>query len=383
MKGHIRERSPGHWAIVLDVRAPETGKRKRKWHSFRGTKREAQIECSRLITEFVQGSYLEPSKTTVAAFLERWLTQIEPRVSPRTFERYQEIARKNLVPLLGQTILAKLRPDQIAAGYGKALKSGRRDGSGGLSPRTVHHMHRVLKQALATAVRWRMLSHNPVEGVDPPKVERTKMKALDPAETARLLAYFRNTRVFVPVLLAVMCGLRRGEITALRWGAADLSRGQVSIAESMEQTTRGTRLKETKSGRSRTVALPSLVIDELRRHRVQQAEELLRVGVGMTDQTYIVAQADGRPLQPNSLTHEFVRILAKARDLPRIRFHDLRHTHATHLLANGVHPKVAQERLGHSSVGITLDLYSHVLPGMQEDAAAKIDATMRAAIDRN
>jgi integrase len=383
MKGHIRERSPGHWAIVLDVRDPATGKRKRKWHSFRGTKREAQNQCSRLITEFMQGAYLEPSKVTVAEFLEKWLDQIEPRVAPRTLERYQEIARKNIVPLLGQTILTKLRPDQIATAYAKALKSGRRDGSGGLSSRTVHHMHRVLKQALATAVRWRTLLHSPVDSVDPPKVERTKMKALDPHETARLLSHFRSTRIFVPVLLAVLCGLRRGEITALRWRSVDLSRGQLSVAESTEQTTKGTRLKETKNGRARTVALPSLVVEELRRHRVCQAEELLRVGVGMTDQTYIVAREDGCPLQPNSLTHEFVRILAKAADVPRIRFHDLRHTHATHLLSNGIHPKVAQERLGHSTVGITLDLYSHVLPGMQEDAAAKVDATIRAAIDRN
>jgi integrase len=381
MKGHIRERSPGHWAIVLDMRDPETGNRKRKWHSFQGTKREAQIECSRLVTEFTQGTYLEPSKLTVAAFLEKWLGQIEPRVAPRTFERYQEIARKNLTPLLGQTILTKLRPDQIATAYAKALKTGRRDGTGGLSPRTVHHMHRVLKQAMAAAVRWRMLLHSPIDSVDPPKVERIKMRALDAAETAQLLTHFRGTRMFVPVLLAVMCGLRRGEITALRWGSVDLARGQLSVAESTEQTTKGTRLKETKSGRARTVAIPSLVIEELRSRRVQQAEELLRLGVRLSDQAFVVAQEDGRPLQPNSLTHEFVRI-GRASTLPRIRFHDLRHTHATHLLGSGVHPKVAQERLGHSTVGITLDLYSHVLPGMQEDAAAKVDATIRAAIDK-
>lgn len=140
MKGHIRDRSPGHFAIILDLRDPETGKRRRKWHSFRGTKREAQIECSRLVTEFAQGDYLEQSKTTLEVFLERWLTQIEPRVAPRTFERYQEIIRKNLVPVLGKTIIGKLRPDQIGAAYAKALKSGRRDGAGGLSPRTVHHI---------------------------------------------------------------------------------------------------------------------------------------------------------------------------------------------------------------------------------------------------
>lgn len=382
MKGHIRERSPGHWAIVLDIRDPETGKRRRKWHSFRGTKRAAQVECSRLVTEMVKGSYKEPSKLTLGQFLEHWLTDIEPRVAPRTFERYREIALKNLAPLLGQANLTKLRADQIAAAYSRALKSGRRDGTGGLSPRTVHHMHRVLKQALAKAVRWGTLLNNPANAVDPPRVERLRMKALDAEQTARLLAHFRETRMFVPVLLAVMCGLRRGEITALRWRSVDMINRQLSVAESTEQTTKGIRLKETKSGRSRTVALPSIVLEDLRRHHAQQAEEFLRAGIPLSDQSYLVAREDGRPLQPDSVTHEFVRILAKASDLPRIRFHDLRHTHATQLLANGIHPKVAQERLGHSSVGITLDLYSHVLPGMQEDAAAKVDVAIRTALNK-
>src|SRR4051812_1476580 len=205
------------------------------------------------------------------------------------------------------------------------------------------------------------------------------MKALDPGEAAKLMEHFRPTRMFIPVLLGVLCGLRRGEITALRWENVDLDGAQLSIAESTEQTRKGIRYKETKSGRSRTVALPSLVADELRRHRVRQAEELLKLGVRLGDEAHVYAQADGTPVQPNSLTHEFVRILAQTSALPRIRFHDLRHSHATHLLANGVHPKIAQERLGHSSVGITLDLYSHVLPGMQADAAAKVDLALRAA----
>jgi integrase len=197
-----------------------------------------------------------------------------------------------------------------------------------------------------------------------------------------LLAHFRPTRMFMPVLLAVMCGLRRGEIAALKWKAVDLAAAQLSVAESVEQTSRGVRTKETKSGRSRTVALPSIVVEELRRHRLRQAEELLRLGVRADEVTPIISRETGEALQPNSLTHEFVRILSLSAALPRIRFHDLRHTHATQLLANGVHPKIAQERLGHSSVSITMDLYSHVMPGMQEDAASKVDAAIRAAIEK-
>lgn len=381
MKGHIRERSPGHWAIVLDIRDPETGARRRKWHSFAGTKRQAQVECARLVAEMGRGAYVEPTKLTVSDFLDQWLTHTRSQVAPRTHERYEEIARKTIAPLLGSVALAKLRPDQISAAYAKALASGRRDGKGGLSPRSVHHMHRILKQALALAVKWNTLARNPADAVDPPKVERKRMKALDAGQTAALLDHFRPTRSYIGVLLAALCGLRRGEVTALRWRSVDLARGQLAISESTEQTRDGIRTKETKSGKSRAVALPRLVTEELRAHRLKQAEELLAVGVRQTEDTPVLAQVDGSQLQPNSLTHEFVRILAKSDALPRVRFHDLRHSHATHLLASGVHPKIAQERLGHSNVAITLDLYSHVLPGMQEDAAAKVDALIRPALD--
>jgi hypothetical protein len=161
MKGHIRERSPGHWAIIVDVRDPATGKRRRKWHSFAGNKRQAQIECARLISEMQRGSYLEPSKTTVARFLDRWLADVKPRVSLRTFERYEQICHKNIVPLLGAVPLARLRPEQISEAYAKALATGRRKGGGGLSPRTVRQMHAIVKSALAQAVKWDILGRNP------------------------------------------------------------------------------------------------------------------------------------------------------------------------------------------------------------------------------
>jgi hypothetical protein len=155
MKGSLRERSPGRWAIILDVRDPETGKRKKKWHAFKGGKRAAESECARLIAEMESGGYTEPSKVTVAAFLERWLEHIASQVAPRSHERYAELARKNLVPILGHALLTKLRPEQISTAYVKALASGRRDGGGGLSPRTVHHMHRILRQALGQAALGR------------------------------------------------------------------------------------------------------------------------------------------------------------------------------------------------------------------------------------
>ena len=279
MKGHIRERSPGHWAIIIDLRDPSTGKRKRKWHSFRGSKREAQVECARLISEMKGGTYLEPSKTTVAQFLERWLDHAKSQVSPRTHERYCEIARKNIVPAFGAVFVTKLRPAQISAAYSEALASGRRDGKGGLAPTTVVYMHRLIKQALGQAVRWELLPRNVADAVDPPKVERGSLTTYDMTQTVKLLEELRGSRLRVPVLLGVMCGLRRGEIVALRWSHIDLAAGKMAVVESAEQTAAGIRYKPPKSGRGRTVALSAMVTAELRQHRLAQAEELLRLGV--------------------------------------------------------------------------------------------------------
>jgi integrase len=380
MKGHIRERSPGHWAIVIDVRDPQSGKRKRRWHSFEGTKREAQVECARLLTEIKNGTSVDPSRMTVAAFLERWIEHMEGQVSPRSRERYAELCRKNIVPLLGGLALTKLQPAHISQAYAKALASGRRDGSGGLSARTVTHMHRVLREALQQALRWQMLPRNPTDAVKPPKVERQQMQVLDTDDAVELIEAARDTSLFVPILLGVRCGLRRGEVAALRWRNVDLERGHISVVASAEQTDQGVREKEPKNGKGRTIVLSSTEIEELRSHRVRQAQGLLALGVRLTDDHHVVARADGQPLQPRSLTHAFVQFAR--RHGFRVRLHDLRHSHATHMLASGVHPKIAQERLGHSSVGITLDLYSHVLPGMQAEAMSRVDAVLRDALDR-
>lgn len=205
------------------------------------------------------------------------------------------------------------------------------------------------------------------------------MQTYDMPQTATLIEAMRPTRMFVPTILAVLCGLRRGEIAALRWRSVDLTAGNIAVVESAEQTAKAVRYKEPKSGKTRNVRLSEMMVEELNAWRLKQAEELLKVGLRPDGATFVVTQIDGSPLQPRSISHEWVRVLA-AKKLPRIRFHDLRHAHATHLLASGIHPKIASERLGHSKVGITLDLYSHVMPGMQDDAVAKLDAALKAAM---
>ena len=384
MKSHPRERGKGNWYVVLDEFCeldPQTGKRKRKrkWHKLEAaTKKEAEVAMAALITQMATGTHIDAKKITLAEYLERWLTTTKPSVSPRTFERYTELVRKNLVPLLGGTQLKKLNGIQIAEAYTKALESGRRDGAGGLSAQTVLHMHRVLKGALKQAVLWKLVHFNEAAAVKPPKPDKRRMNTYDMDQTAAMLDVLKGERIYIPALLAALCGLRRGEISALRWGRVDLDSGSLRIEESAEQMNGSVRIKEPKSGRSRAVALPASVRDELRAHRLQQAQAMLKIGVRVTNDSFVAALENGDMMQPTFITHEWVRAI-KDTALPRIRFHDLRHAHATHMLSSGVHPKVASERLGHSKVGITLDLYSHVLPGMQEDAVAKVDAAFNAA----
>jgi integrase len=382
MKGHIRERSPGHWAIILDVPDPKTGKRRRKWHSFKGTKRQAQIESARLISVVQAGIYLEPSKTTMATYLARWLDHMKSQVSPKSHERYSGIVNQNLNPALGAVHLTKLRPAQISAAYSAALANGRRDGSGGLAPRTVGHMHRVLKQALGQAVRWELLARNPADAVDPPKVGRRTMKTYDESETVDVIEWTRGTTLHIPAVLAVLCGLREGEICALRWRNIDLAGARMSVVESLEQTKAGLRFKSTKNETGgRPVALSATVVDELRAHRASRAQDLLKLGVRLTDDDLVIGHADGSIMSPMYVSQTWGRKIKKS-GLKRIRFHDLRHSHATQMLSNNVHPKIASERLGHSKISITLDLYSHVIPGMQENAAALVDAALKSAAAR-
>jgi len=383
MRGHVRERGQGNWYAVLSTRDPQTGKRKVRFISLPNAngKRDAQQALARIVTEINSGTYAEPDKTTLAQFLERWLAHIKTQVTPRTYGGYAERVRNNIIPALGATRLIKLLPEQISEAYSKALTSGRCDGKGGLSPQTVKHIHVVLKQALAQARVWRAISHNPADLVKPPKLARGEMQTLNTDQTAAMIEAARGTPIFIPILLGVLCGMRRGEICALRWRSIDLDAGQLSVVASTEQGRGGMREKEPKSGKGRLIALPPMLVAELRRHRMQQAEWLLRLGVRLTDDHYVCLREDGESVWPSSLTRAF-RTFMRRHKLPQIRFHDLRHSHATHLLAANVHPKIAQERLGHSNVSITLNTYSHVVPGMQQEAAAKVDAVIQAALNK-
>jgi integrase len=224
MKGHIRKRGERSWAIVLDLGRDADGKRVQKWHTVQGTKKEAERRLTELLSSINIGMYVEPSKLTVGDFLGKWLqASAKATVSGKTFERYSEIVNRRWIPAIGSIPLLKLTPLRIQACYSEWLSDGRLDGKkGGLSAQTVLHHHRVLREALNQAVRWQLMPRNPADAVDAPKRERKEMRALNEGETAWLLEAARGTRLYVPILVAVTTGVRRGELLAFRWRDLDL-----------------------------------------------------------------------------------------------------------------------------------------------------------------
>ena len=384
MRGHIQRRGKKSWRLKFDAgRDPITGKRITKYMTVRGNKSNAQRVLTKILHEIDTGTFVEPSKITVAEFLKQYLASLDGKgLSLKTRDRYKEIVHINLIPALGHIPLAKLEPLQIETAWSDALARGRLDGKGGLSTQTVAHLHRLLKQALKKAVKWKMLAINPADMVDCPKIEGCEVAVLTQTELASLINAVEGTLLYMPVLLASTTGLRRGEVLGLRWRDIDLDRGTLKVTQMLGQVRNQLYFKppKTKAGR-RTVTLPTITIEALRKHKVKQLEERLKLGLGRDDSGLVFTRPDGQPVIPTSFSRTFCEFV-KNRGLPPISFHGLRHSHLSCLMWEGVHPKVISERAGHSSTAITMDTYSHTRPEMQEDAAKKIDAALRTELKR-
>ncbi len=373
MPGHIRKRGKESWTVVIDLgRDPQTGKRRRLWRSVKGAKREAEALLVQLLHQRDTGIDAPPGKMTVAQLLERWLEDYASQLAPKTYRRYEEVVRLHLVPVLGSLPLTKLRPLHIQDCYRQVLDKGR-------TARTVLHVHRVLRQALQQALRWQLLARNPADAVEPPRPGRYEIPALSPDQVRSLLTAADETRYGALIQAAIMTGLRQGELLGLRWRDVDLEASTLSVRQSCQWLPRqGFTFRQPKTHRSaRPVALPPSTVERLRQHRSQQLEERLALGPAYEDNDLVFASPLGPPIHPNTL-HVGWRRIVKAAGPGHVRFHDLRHAHASLMLQQGVHPKIVSERLGHSGVGITLDTYSHVLPGLQAEAAAQLDRLLAA-----
>ena len=373
--GFLRKQLAGEYRIILERTHSQTGKRSRRWHEFEGTKQEAHEELARLKLRLSDHTAMSAEKITVVQFLEKWLAHVKWDVSPRTHERYAEISRNNVAPLLGKIPLTKLRPQHITVALQKAHANGRVDQSGGLSPQTLRHMYRILFQAMSQAVRWHMLPLNPLDLVPVPEVQRPLLSIYSVEEAGSLFKAMEDTQIFVPMLLALFLGLRRGEISALRWRDIDLEAEKLSVSFSVQQMNRSCRLLQIQVPRQRTVALPRLVVLALHKHQSQAQRLLLSQGKALSKDHFVCSLKNGRMMQPGQITHQWIKEV-RATNLPDFRFNDLRHSHAVHLLSLGVHVAAVSERLGHSSVGITAQLYAGAILGAQKDAVSRLDGAL-------
>lgn len=373
-EGSIYRRDDGLWTGAVSLGYDERGKRKRRT-VYGKTRREVAEKLTRMLRDHQQGIPVAPERLSVAQFLERWLTaSVKPSVKVKTYEGYESIARVRVIPRIGKRRLAKVTPLDLQQLYSDLQAAG-------LSNRSVHHTHRVLHRTFVQAVRWDLIPRNPCDGVTPPRPNRAEMHVLDREQVSTLLAATTDSQRRTLYTLTVTTGMRAGELYGLRWGDIDLSAGRLSVRRALQrQRGNGLVFVTPKTARSRrTIILSKWAVSVLREHRSRQLEQRLAAGPLWQDDDLVFCGALGRPLDPSTESGRFSDTLKRA-GLPHVRFHDLRHTAATLLLGQGTHPKVVSEMLGHGSIALTLDTYSHLVPALHEQAAAAMDSLFGAAM---
>jgi integrase len=340
MNGHIRRRGKASWELKFDAgRDPATGKRLIQYHTFRGTKRDAQVKLAGLIASVGAGSYVEPSKVTVAEHLRARVAQWEGAgdITARTAQRYRQLIENQIVPHLGDKLLQKLKRLDIEAWHTTLRTNGRLRGAGGVAPRTIGHAHRVLSKALSEAAKDDIVTRNVCKIEAPPKVEATEMRILTLEQISRLVPGLHEHPIGAPAITALFTGMRLGEILALRWLNTDLEGRVIYVREALEETkAHGIRCKapKTKQGR-RDITLPDVVVEALRDHRRRQLELRMQLGLGKLPEAALVfSDAEGNPRSPSEVSRDW-GIAAARLGMPDVTFHGLRHTHASQLIDAG------------------------------------------------
>jgi integrase len=374
MKGHIRPRGPGAWELKFDVQS-DTGERKTRYVTFHGGKREAQRKLTELLEQVNKGTFIDPSKLTLAEFLDRWEGWAATQVSAKTLERYRELLAHHVRPRLGSRAIQKLRTVDFAELYG-TLQQPKPEGAG-LAPRTVGHVHRLLHRVFGHAVKWSVIGSNPIAAAEPPRVQRAEIEILAPEQIKAVLDALRGRPLYPVAVVGLATGMRRGEIAALRWGDVDLDGGKVRVERSLEQTNAGLAFKapKTKAGR-RAISVPPSIVAELRDHWRRQQEQRLALGVGKAGaEDLVFARPDANPWPPDSLTADWA-LTVRLLKLPKVTLHALRHTHVSQLIAAGLDVVTVSRRIGHSNPTVTLGVYAHLFGNTDDRAAAAVETAL-------
>jgi integrase len=374
-RGSVFKRSGG-WAFKVDTGFhPESGKRRQKVKQGFRTKREAENALAEAQKTVIDGTVVANSNMRLDEFLDEWLVGQEARLRPSSHHSYV-MAGKRLKRHLGKYKLQALTPLQIEKFYAELLDHGKRNGKG-LSPKTVKNTHVVLRKALADAERLGLVHRNAAAAARGPSVTRPEVTTWSSDQLKAFSAVAQESRMRNAFTILASTGMRRGEALGLRWVDVDFDSLQLAIVQTVSTVDSKVVVGQPKtSGSRRTVYVHDATIKALRQQRQLQAEERLAAGSAWdTDNDLVFRNLTGGPVNPDWFSRHFDKLVEKA-DVPRIRLHDLRHTNATLSLKAGVHPKVVSERLGHSSIAITLDLYSHVTPGISREAAATVESMM-------
>lgn len=368
MRGHIRKRG-SKYSIIIDIgKDPKTGKRQQKWFSGYKTKKEAQADLARIINELEQNTFIIPSDETLKGYLDYWIEQREHNLSPTTIYGYKSMINNHIIPSLGNIKLNELKPLHIQEYYKEKSKT--------LSQTTILHHHRMLRKALEDAKEWQLIKDNPADHVESPKPQKYKSNVLNLDEIKQLLKALESNRLEVPITLMLFLGLRRGELLALKWADIDYKNKTITIQRNLVRGgDNGNELiiKEPKTEESiRTIPISDNILKLLKKQEIKQKEEKISLGPHYKENGFIFTTSTGDIINPASFSREFGDFI-KANNLKHIRLHDLRHTNATLMLKSNIPAKIASERLGHSNISTTLDLYSHVLKDMERETSDKID----------
>ena len=379
-EGTIYQRNDGYWLGQITVgRDPATGRLRRITVTGK-TRREVQERVDAIRREIQTGTFALPQNITVEAWLRHWLENYaKVSLKPKTWGTYEYMARVHIIPEIGHIPLQKLKASDLQALYNRKYQEGRLDGKGGLSSRSVHMMNQIMRSALNQALKENLVARNVTEAVRLPKLRHREMQPLRREEVQAFLAAARGHRLYAAFLLELTTGLRRGALLALRWRDLDFENGllhvrrilhRVKLPNGEKKTALVFEEPKTVTAR-RTVPVPKAVLAELKAHKARQNEEKLKLGEAYEDHDLVFATPLGKPLDPDNFTKQFTRLLEKA-GIPKVRFHDLRHTVATLLLEADEHPKVVQELLGHARISITLDLYTHARPELKRRAVESL-----------
>lgn len=389
-KGSIKRDANGTYSFVVDLGRKMDGKRHQARRRGFATKKVADEALTALKEAHRRGEIIQNSDQPLSEFLDYWLGMAKDggKVKLKAWERYEQMVRVNICPALGHIPLKYLKTEQIDIAYINMMKGEPEADARGLAPKTIRNIHGVLKQALDRAVTWQHLNFNPASVATLPEREEIEMQILDRDQQVQIINAAQGTLMFPVMMLALSTGMRRGELSALKWSNVNLEEGWIDVKKAVSETKGSVReIKEvkTKAGK-RKITLPPFIVDFLRQHYANESEKRLRLGLGRPNDVFVLTTEIAEMRTPNSITNFFDKlrkgVMKDDPTFPYVRFHDMRHTHISQLLSDGWPITEVCKRAGHANAFITLSIYAHAMPKADDELVKMFGAQFEAAMEQ-